>query len=58
MSLKKPLVFRAADFQLIIGHLYKMGPDEIMCQYVLPHERGRVLAKAHDGIAGGHYGGR
>ena len=27
---KKKLVATAADFHLIAGHLYKMGPDEIL----------------------------
>lgn len=31
---KKELVIRAADFTMIAGHLYKMGNDEILCQYV------------------------
>jgi hypothetical protein len=26
---KKQLVVQAADFSLIVGQLYKMGPDEI-----------------------------
>ena len=34
-----------------------MGPNEILCQYVLMHEKGRVLAKVHGDIIGGHYGG-
>ena len=29
-SQKKQLVVKASDFQLIVGHLYKMGPDEIL----------------------------
>jgi hypothetical protein len=27
---KKQLVVHAADFSLIVGHLYKMGPNEIL----------------------------
>ena len=27
---KKQLVVKASDFQLIAGHLYKLGPDEIL----------------------------
>jgi len=27
---KKELVVKAADFSLIAGHLYKMGPDEVL----------------------------
>jgi hypothetical protein len=55
---KKNLVVRAADYQLIVGHLYKMGIDNILRRYVLEHERPRVLAEAHEGIAGGHYFGK
>ena len=36
---KKQLVTRVADFQLIAGHLYKLGPDEILRHYVFKHER-------------------
>ena len=49
---KKQLVVRSVEFQLIIGKLYKMGPDKILHRYVLLHEKERVLAEAHDGIAG------
>ena len=56
-SNKKQLVIRVVDFKLIAGQLYNMGPDDILRWYVLPHEQGRILAKAHDGVAGGHYGG-
>ena len=29
-SQKKQLVVKASDYQLIVGHLYKMGPDELL----------------------------
>ena len=35
-----------------------MGPDEIICRYVFPHERERVFAEVHSEIVGGNYGGR
>jgi hypothetical protein len=35
---KKQLVVRAADFSLIAGHLYKMGPDEILRRCVMEAE--------------------
>ena len=38
MQQKKKLVVRAADFTLIAGQLYKLGPDEILCIYVLENE--------------------
>jgi hypothetical protein len=55
---KKNLVVRAADYQLIAGHLYKMGADNILRRCVLEHERPRILAESHEGIAGGHYAGK
>ena len=35
-----------------------MEPDEILCRYVLMHEKERRLDEVHDGVAGGHFGGR
>jgi hypothetical protein len=35
---KKQLVVRAADFSLIVGQLYKMGPDEILRRCVMEAE--------------------
>jgi hypothetical protein len=35
-----------------------MGSDSILIRYVLEHERPRILAEAHKGIAGGHYAGK
>jgi hypothetical protein len=35
---KKQLVVHAADFSLIAGHLYKMGPDEILRRCVMETE--------------------
>ena len=47
-----------ADFTLIARQLYKLGPDKILCRYVLEHERRRILEEAHSGVAGGHYAGK
>jgi hypothetical protein len=55
---KKTLVVRIADYQLITGHLYKMGTDSILQRYVLEHEQPRILVEAHKGLAGGHYAGK
>jgi hypothetical protein len=52
---KKNLVVWVADYQLIVGKLYKMGTDSILRIYVLEHEIPRILAKDHEEIAGGHY---
>ena len=38
ISHKKQLVDKAADFQLIVGNIYKVGADEILRRCVLPHE--------------------
>ena len=54
---KKQLVVHATDFTLIVGQLYKLGPDEILPRYVLEHERRRILEEAHVGVARGHYVG-
>ena len=55
---KLQLVVRAADFTLIAGQLYKMGPDEILCRCLLEHEKPLILAEAHSGAARGHYAGK
>ena len=55
---KKQLVSKVADFQLIIGQLYKMGLDEIIRHCVLEHERPMVLNESYDGVVGGHYVGK
>ena len=55
---KKQLVVRAVEFQLIVGQLYKMGPDEIPRRCVMEHERLMILNEAHASVAGGHYAGK
>jgi hypothetical protein len=55
---KKNLVVRAAYYQLIAGHLYKMGVTNILKRCVLEHERPSILAEAHEGIFRGHYAGK
>jgi hypothetical protein len=55
---KKNLVVRAVDYQLIAGHLYKLGADNILRRCVMEHERPIILAEAHEGIVGGHYAGK
>ena len=46
------------DFTLIVGQLYKLGLDEILCRYVLEHERRRISEESHVGVVGGHYVGK
>jgi hypothetical protein len=55
---KKNLVVRVVDYQLITGHLYKMGAYNILRRCVLEHQRPRILAEAHEGIARGYYAGK
>jgi hypothetical protein len=55
---KKNLVIRANNYQLIVGHLYKMGIDNILRRYILDHEQLIILVEAHEGIAGGNYAGK
>ena len=55
---KKQLVVRAVDFTIIVGQLYKLGPDEILQRYILDHERSMILVKAHASIIGGNYSGK
>jgi hypothetical protein len=48
------MVVIIVDYQHIVGHLYNIGAYSIL-RCVLEHERPRILAKSHEGIAGGHY---
>ena len=41
---KKNLVVRVADYQLIAGHLYKLGADIILRRCVMEHEIPIILA--------------
>lgn len=49
---------RATYFSVIVGHLYRMGNDEILRCYVPKFERSHILVDMHEGIMGGHYAGR
>eukprot|EP00253_Pinus_taeda_P001954 PITA_01954 len=55
---KKELVIHTTNFTMIVGHLYKMGNDEILRRYVPKFERGQILLEAHGEVAGRHYAGR
>jgi len=55
---KKQLVVKAADFTLITGCLYKLGPDEVLRRCVMPHEKDAIIKEAHSGTAGGHFAGK
>jgi hypothetical protein len=51
-------VVRAADYQLIVGNLYKLGVDNILRRWVMEHERPIIFVESHEGIVGGHYAGK
>jgi hypothetical protein len=55
---KKQLVVCTADFQLIVGQLYKMGPDEILRRCVMESEIPLILAESHQGNVEGNYAGK
>jgi hypothetical protein len=55
---KKQTVVCVVDFSLIVGQMYKMGPDEILRRCVMEVERPLILVESHEGIAGGHYSGK
>jgi hypothetical protein len=55
---KKQLVVCVADFSLIAGQIYKMGPNEILRRCVMEAERPLILTESHEGIVGGHYVGK
>lgn len=54
----KELVVQAEYFSVIVGHLYKMGIDEILRRYVHELEQSRILEDAHADTTRGHYVGR
>jgi len=39
---------------LIVGHMYKLGLDGILCRCILEHECDMILYEGHEGIVGGH----
>ena len=49
---------KAANFTLIAGHLYKLGPDEVLRKCIMPHEKEAIIREAHSGTAGGHFAGK
>jgi hypothetical protein len=51
-------VVRAAYFSLIVGQLYKMGPNEILRRCVMEAKRPLIFTKSHEVIVGGHYAGK
>jgi hypothetical protein len=48
-------VVRVAYYQLIVGHLYKLGENNILRRCVMEHEHPIILAEEHEGIVRGHY---
>jgi hypothetical protein len=41
---KKNMVIRVVDYQLIAGHLYKLGENNILRRCVMEHGRPMILA--------------
>ena len=52
------MVVKVAEFTLIAGQLYKLGPDEVLRRCVMPHEKEAIIREAHSGTAGGHFAGK
>jgi hypothetical protein len=52
------MVVRAVDYQLIIGKLYKLGLDSLLRRCFLDHEKKDILWECHNGVVGGHVGGK
>jgi len=52
------MVVRTANYQLIVGHLYKLEAYNILRRCVLEHEQPMVLVEDHEGIDGGNYAGK
>jgi hypothetical protein len=48
------MMFCPADYQLIVGQLYKLGLDNILKRCVLNHKRHDIPWEFHNGVAGGH----
>ena len=55
---KKQLVVKAADFTLIVGQLYKLGPDVVLHRCIMPYEKEAIIREAHSGTVGGHFAGK
>lgn len=55
---KKHLVTCATKYQLIVGQLHKLGLDIIPQWFVLDHEWLDILWEFHNGVVGGHGGGK
>jgi len=52
------MVIRATKYQLILGQFYKLGIDNVLRRCVLSHEIQYILWECHNGVAGGHVGGK
>ena len=54
---KKNLVVKATNYQLIAGHLYKLGAYKILRRCDMEHEMPIIMANVHEGIVGECYVG-
>jgi hypothetical protein len=55
---KRHVVVRTVDYQLIAGKLYKLALDNNLSRCVLNHKRQYIWWECHNGVAGGHVGGK
>ena len=55
---KKHLVVRAADYTLIMGHLYKLATDKVLRHCFFDYEQPWVMSEAYAGVTGEHYVGK
>jgi hypothetical protein len=58
LAQRRQLVTRSAEYQLIVGQLYKMGADGILRRCAIECERNSILYETHEGIVGGHNVGK
>jgi hypothetical protein len=58
ISQKKKLVVRIADFSLIVGQPYKIGPNEILRRCIMETKHLMILVEDHEGITCRHYVGK
>ena len=52
---KKILAMKVASYTLMNIILYKLEPDEVLCQCVPEHERQAIIHEAHSGPTDIHF---
>ena len=51
----KQLVFEAPEYTIIMGKLYKLGPDKILCRCIFNHEKKCIMVEVHVRFSRGIY---